>query len=63
MPHPTSPHAAPAHPQPTFTPSKSTAITPQAKFLRDLNRRGDAEAVIKAFEGGGIAQTEAALTE
>lgn len=35
----------------------------QATFLRDLNRRGDAEAVIRHFEGGRIISSEATLGE
>ena len=35
----------------------------QAEYLRGLNHRGDAEAVIRAFEGGHVATTEAALGE
>ena len=31
--------------------------------MRRLNQRGDADAVIKAFEGGYVASTEAALGE
>ena len=35
----------------------------QVEFLRDLNKRGDAEAVIQQFEGGRIVSTEATLGE
>ncbi|KAK9846627.1 hypothetical protein WJX81_007919 [Elliptochloris bilobata] len=35
----------------------------QASFLRDLNRRGDHEAVVQAFESGQLASSEAALGE
>ena len=35
----------------------------QANFLRDLNRRGDHEAVVRAFESGQLASSEAMLSE
>ena len=35
----------------------------QANFLRDLNRRGDAESVIRHFESGRISSSEASLGE
>lgn len=35
----------------------------QASFLRDLNRRGDTEAVIRHYEGGRIVSSEATLGE
>ena len=35
----------------------------QADYLRSLNRRGEPDAVIRAFEGGHVATTEAALGE
>ena len=35
----------------------------QANYLRQLNQRGDAEAVIRQFEGGRVTSTEATLGE
>ena len=35
----------------------------QAAHLRDLNRRGDAEAVIRLYESGALQSTEAATGE
>ena len=35
----------------------------QANYLRQLNQRGDAEAVIRQFEGGRVTSNEATLGE
>ncbi|BDA41445.1 ATP-dependent zinc metalloprotease FTSH 4, mitochondrial [Coccomyxa sp. Obi] len=35
----------------------------QATYLRELNRRGDSEAVVRIFEGGQVASSEATLGE
>ncbi|KAK9820213.1 hypothetical protein WJX72_007544 [[Myrmecia] bisecta] len=35
----------------------------QAEYLRSLNRRGEAEAVVRAYEAGQVASTEATLGE
>ena len=35
----------------------------QADFLRNLNRRGDADVVIRHFESGRVASSEATLGE
>ena len=46
------------HTQPRTEPSSV-----QAAHLRDLNRRGDAEAVIRLYESGALQSTEAATGE
>ena len=40
-----------------------SGVAAQANFLRDLNRRGDHEAVVRAFESGQLASSEAMLSE
>ena len=35
----------------------------QASYLKELNRRGDSESVIRLFEGGQAGSTEASLGE
>lgn len=35
----------------------------QASYLQDLNNRGSYDAVIRHFEGGGVASSEATLGE
>lgn len=42
---------------------RSALILPQAAQLRDLNRRGDPEAVIRAFESGAAVSSEETLGE
>ena len=38
-------------------------LPPQASYLKELNRRGDSESVIRLFEGGQAGSTEASLGE
>ena len=40
-----------------------SSCTIQASYLRELNRRGDAEAVIRLFESGQAGSSEASLGE
>ncbi len=45
------------------TPSDRRLLHAQASYLKELNRRGDSESVIRLFEGGQAGSTEASLGE
>ena len=42
---------------------QSSLLPLQASYLRDLNRRGDSESVIRLFESGQAGSSEASLGE